>query len=101
MTESCSGSPKTTPPPSTDDFDRQPHSIVVMKFVDGLKPPMRELVREFGVEVVHGMFLDGWRDAEKLRPELEAWRERQQERWLSEIPYPRKVKLNAPSVPGS
>lgn len=99
MTGNCSGSLQNTPPPSTDE--RQPHSIKVMEFVDRLKPPMRALVHEFGVDVVHGMFVDGHRDPVKLREELAAWRERQQERWLAEIPYPRKVTRNAPSVPGS
>jgi hypothetical protein len=54
-----------------------------MAFVDRLKPPMRALVYEFGFDVVHGMFVDGWRDADRLRPELEAWRERQADVRLS------------------
>jgi len=54
-----------------------------MKFVDALEAPMRALVGEFGPTVVHGMFVDGHRDAKKLRPILEAWRARRQEKWLA------------------
>jgi hypothetical protein len=62
-----------------------------MWFIDRLKPAMRALVYEYDYTIVHGMFADGWTNADKLRPELDAWRERQQERWLAEIPYRRKV----------
>jgi len=62
-----------------------------MEFVDRLKPAMRALVYEFGFDVVHGMLGDGWSDADKLRAELEAWRERRQGEWLSEIPYARST----------
>jgi len=48
-----------------------------MAYIDRLKPAMRELVHEFGFDMVHGMIGDGWTDPKKLRPELEAWRERQ------------------------
>ena len=60
-----------------------------MAFVDKLAPPMRALVHEFGVQIVHDMFADGHRDAAKLRDELEPWRVRQQDKWLAEIPYVR------------
>jgi hypothetical protein len=82
MTGSCSESRESTPPHSTnfmmDEFDRLPR-------------PWRDLVNDFGWIIVRDMRLDGHRNAAKLREELDAWRERQQERWLSEIPYPRKV----------
>jgi hypothetical protein len=61
-----------------------------MERIDRMPPQWRELVYEFGWTVVDGMIQDGHRNAAKLLPELEAWRERQQERWLSEIPYPRQ-----------
>lgn len=77
------------------------NSIEFMEIMDRMPPNWRALVHEFGWIIVRDMRADGHRDAAKLREELEAWRERQQERWLAEIPYPRKVKHNAPSVPGS
>lgn len=86
MTASCSESPSPTPPPSTDG---DTHSIKIMAFVDRLTPPMRALVHEFGVQIVHDMFVDGHRDAEKLRAELEPWRDKRQDQWFSEIPYRR------------
>jgi len=49
----------------------------------------RDLVNDFGWNVVSGMIADGHRSAAKLRPELEAGRERKQEQWLAEIPYAR------------
>jgi hypothetical protein len=70
-----------------------------MAIVDRMKPEMRALVHEFGFEIVHGMLADGWNDAEKLRPELEAWRERQQEAWLQEIPYGRLPASRGQPVP--
>jgi len=80
MTRSCSGQRSDTTPPS---IDRQAHAIRVMKFVDALKPPMRELVHTFGAQIVSDMIADGHRDAAVLREELETWRERQQEAWLA------------------
>jgi len=38
------------------------------------------------------MRLDGHLDVTRLREELDAWRERKQERWLAEIPY-RRIPL--------
>lgn len=82
MIASCGESRQNTPQASTnfmvDEFDRLPRS-------------WRDLVNDFGWIVVRDMRADGHRDAAKLREELIAWRERQQERWLSQIPYPRKV----------
>jgi hypothetical protein len=82
MTQSCDGSATNTPQNSTnfmvDEFDRLPR-------------PWRDLVNDFGWIIVRDMRMDGHREAAKLRDELDAWRERQQERWLAEIPYRRKV----------
>lgn len=69
-----------------------------MRFIDRLTPAMRAIVHEFGAEVVHGMWLDGYRNAEKLRAALEPWRERQQQRWLDEIPYARS-RVHAVNTP--
>ncbi len=90
MTQRCDDSAKNTPQSFTDG--RQPHSIATMKFVDRLKPPMRALVHEFGAKIVYEMIVDGHHNAAKLREELDAWRERQQERWLAEIPYRRSPR---------
>jgi hypothetical protein len=80
MTGNCSAPPRITPQSSTnfmvDEFDRLPR-------------PWRDLVNDFGWIIVRDMRADGHRNAAKLREELEAWRSRQQERWLSEIPYER------------
>jgi hypothetical protein len=62
-----------------------------MARIDRLPRNWRELVHEFGWIIVRDMMRDGHRDAAKLREGLEVWRERQQERWLAEIPYRRKV----------
>jgi hypothetical protein len=61
-----------------------------MERIDRLPKAWRALVHEFGAAIVLAMIEDGHRSAEKLRPELEAWRERRQEEWLAEIPYPRR-----------
>jgi hypothetical protein len=67
-----------------------PNSIDFMERIDRMPRQWRDLVNEFGVNVVFGMIEDGHRSAAKLRPELEIWRERQQKQWLAEIPYPRR-----------
>ena len=81
MTQGCDGSAMNTPPTSTnfmvDEFDRLPR-------------PWRDLVNDFGWIIVRDMRMDGHRKAATLREELDAWRERQQERWLAEIPYGRR-----------
>ncbi len=83
MTQSCDDSAMSTPQNSTnfmvDEFDRLPR-------------PWRDLINDFGWIIVRDMRLDGHRNATKLREELDAWRERQQERWLAEIPY-RRIPL--------
>ena len=90
MTGSCGAQPSPTHPHLTnfmvDEFDRLPR-------------PWRDLVNDFGWIIVRDMRADGHGEAAKLREELDAWRERQQERWLSEIPYRRShVCLPAPPV---
>jgi hypothetical protein len=60
-----------------------------MERLDRMPPAWRALVYEFGAAVVFGMIEDGHRSAAKLRLELEAWRDRRQDEWLAEIPYPR------------
>jgi hypothetical protein len=84
MTASCSASQQNTPPHSTN--------FMVDEF-DCLPRPWRDLVNDFGWIIVRDMRLDGHRNAVKLRQELEAWRERQQERWLAEVPYPPRTLL--------
>lgn len=85
MTRNCTARCKNIETPYSSD---NPSSVEIMEFVDRLKPDMRALVYEYDYTIVHGMFADGWFDAEKLEPELIAWRERRQEAWLDEIPYP-------------
>jgi hypothetical protein len=68
-----------------------PDSIVVMAAIDKLSEPMRDLVREFGHNVVLGMIADGHKDPDKLREELEAWRAKRQHEiavtnWLAKPP---------------
>jgi hypothetical protein len=63
-----------------------------METIDRLPANWRALVHEFGWTIVDAMRADGHRSADKLRPELEAWRVRQQENWLAEIPYDRHVQ---------
>lgn len=60
-----------------------PNSVVVMRAVDGMRPQMRALVREFGFTIVAQMMDEGYRNAKELRPVLETWRERRQEQWLA------------------
>lgn len=59
----------------------------------------RDLINEYGWNIVAGMIEDGHRSAAKLEPELIAWRERRQEAWLAEIPYPRRSKNEASHHP--
>lgn len=56
---------------------------------DKLKPAIRALIYEYGFETVRGLYNDGHRDAEKMREELEAYRGKRQDEWLSQIPFPR------------
>lgn len=83
MTANSRPSPqKPNAPDSTctsvmDRFDRMPRA-------------WRDLVNEFGWNVVDAMIEDGHRSAARLRPELEAGRVRKQEQWLAEIPYLRE-----------
>jgi hypothetical protein len=83
MTGNCSEPPRTMPSPYSDNYA----SVEVMRQIDRLSRPMRALVHEFGAVIVTEMIADGHRNAAKLREELDAWRARRQERWLSEIPY--------------
>lgn len=78
MTGSCS-TPSSRP---------APNSISFMEKMDRMPPQWRALVHEFGWAIVDEMRADGHRNAAKLREELQAWRERRQEQWLAEIPYP-------------
>ncbi len=88
MTASCGEQQSPTPPHSTEP---DPDSVAIMAAIESLPRAWRDLVREFGWVIVRDMRLDGHHEAAKLREELDAWRERQQERWLAEIPYRRKV----------
>lgn len=65
------------------------NSIDFMERLDRMPGPWRELVYDFGWVIVSEMIADGHRNAAQLREELETWRERQQAKWLAEIPYPR------------
>lgn len=83
MISNCSELPPTSNEParsSTDLWDR----------FDRMPRRWRDLVNEYGWNVVTGMIEDGHRNAAKLLPELQAGRARKQEAWLAEIPYPRK-----------
>jgi hypothetical protein len=88
MTANCKPQSRPITPPYSED---NPDSVAIMEFVDRLKPDMRALLYEYDFNIVHGMFAEGWHEAEKLHPELVTWRNRRQEDWLAEIPYPRKV----------
>jgi hypothetical protein len=70
-----------------------------MERLDRMPPAWRALVHDFGWTIVDAMIADGHRNAANLRQELEAWRERQQEAWLSEIPYGRLSTTRTQSVP--
>ena len=65
------------------------NSISALDRFDRMPRAWRDLVNEYGWNVVAGMIADGHRCAAKVRPLLEAGRERKQEQWLAEIPYPR------------
>jgi hypothetical protein len=88
MTGSCGAQPSPMQPHSTDP---DPDSVAIMAEIESLPRAWRDLVREFGWVIVRDMRADGHRNAAKLREELDAWRERQQEHWLAEIPYRRMV----------
>jgi hypothetical protein len=60
-----------------------PNSVLVMSAIDGMRPEMRALVREFGFTIVADMISEGYTTAKELRPVLETWRERRQEQWLA------------------
>jgi hypothetical protein len=60
---------------------RKEHAEAVMRFVSKLSPEMRAIVSEYGVEFVHGMWLDGHRDPVKLRADAEKARQRCQEQY--------------------
>ena len=54
-----------------------------MRYVDKLRPPMRQLVYEFGLLIVADMIDEGYSDADALRSVLEQWRSTRQEKWLA------------------
>lgn len=83
---------------STPSSNQPPNSISFMEQMDRMPPQWRALVHEFGWAIVNGMREDGHRNAARLREELIAWRERQQEQWLAEIPYARSSTNRPPSV---
>ena len=64
-------------------------AIANMAAVDKLPAPWRPLVAEFGLSIVIALWNDGARNAQVAQRDLETWRERRQEQWLGEIPYPR------------
>jgi hypothetical protein len=66
------------------------NSTDFMGAMDRMPSNWRALVHEFGWTIVNAMRNDGYRSADALRPVLEDWRARQQECWLSEIPYSRR-----------
>ena len=72
-----------------------PQSVKIMKAVDALKPGIRRLVHEFGLEPVTDLVLEGYHEVEALREQLVAWRAKKQAEWLAEIPYRRKSSLPA------
>jgi hypothetical protein len=54
----------------------------IMRQVDGMTPPMRALVYEYGFSIVYAMRLEGYTNAKELRPILETWRQRRQQELL-------------------
>jgi hypothetical protein len=55
-----------------------------MEYVDKLSPAFRALVYEFGLLIVSNMREEeGYTNAARLRPVLEAWRSKRQEEWLA------------------
>jgi len=86
MTKNCSGRCVNTTPPSIEAPD--PNSAELMAYLDRLSKPMRALVHEYGAAIVMAMIGEGYGNAAELRDVLETWRERKQEQWLAEIPYP-------------
>lgn len=71
----------------TDPYIGDPNSIAIMSHLDRMRPAMRQLVHEFGFVIVTKMLehAGGSVDAESLRADLEAWRERRQEQLLSDV----------------
>lgn len=59
------------------------NACAVMRPIDGLKPAFRALVHEFGAIIVLQMIGEGYDKPDELRPVLEGWRERRQEKWLA------------------
>jgi len=69
-----------------------PDAARVMRAIDKLSEPMRDLANEFGAQVVLAMIADGHSSAKKLRTELETWRDKRQAEWLA-TDY--KIKVSA------
>lgn len=69
------------------DGDRD--AIQVMAPLDSLKPGFRALVHEYGAIIVLQMIAEGYDKPDELRPVLQGWRERRQEKWLA-TDYPIK-----------
>ena len=67
-------------------------AVANMEAVDKLPAKWRALVLEFGLAPVVALWNDGARNAANAQRDLETWRERRQEQWLGEIPYPRLVR---------
>jgi hypothetical protein len=61
----------------SDDASQQ-----IMRQVDGMTPPMRALVYEYGFSIVYSMRQEGYTSAKALRPILETWRQRRQQELL-------------------
>ncbi len=76
--------------------EHQRDAIKNMTAMDRLPADVRGLINEFGFSIVRAMWNDGHRNAAKLREELETWRERQQEKRLSQIPY---APRSSPALP--
>jgi hypothetical protein len=62
-------------------------SARVMSAVDRMKPKFRTLVHEYGAVIVSRMVAEGYTDPDRLRAELETWRSRRQDEWMSAIPF--------------
>jgi hypothetical protein len=66
------------------DLDYQKSQCEInMNSIDGLAPPMRDLVHEFGFAIVAAMINDGYYDAVELRGILKTRLDRRQNEWLA------------------
>lgn len=62
-----------------------PDSVAMMNHIDGMKPWLRALVREYGYMIIRDVLAEaeGPLDPFVLADQLQTWRERRQEQWLN------------------